>query len=107
MKKRPFYNLPGNIIIRLLVGLVFLSEGMQKLIFPDTDGTGRFMKIGIPHPQFFGPFVGATEIICGSLLVIGFLTRFGIHSFINSNTYSDLHYQNTHPPGKRLLGCRS
>jgi putative oxidoreductase len=75
MKKFPFYNFPGNIIIRLLAGLVFLSEGIQKLLFPVADGAGRFARIGIPHPQFFGPFTGTTEIICGTLLVIGLLTR--------------------------------
>jgi putative oxidoreductase len=75
MKMLAHRDLPGNIIIRLMVGLVFLSEGIQKFLFPDVDGAGRFAKIGIPHPQFFGPFVGATEIICGSLLIVGLLTR--------------------------------
>jgi putative oxidoreductase len=75
MKKVSFYNFPGNIIIRLLAGLVFLSEGIQKLLFPVADGAGRFAKIGITHPQFFGPFTGTTEIICGTLLIIGLLTR--------------------------------
>jgi putative oxidoreductase len=75
MKKVSFYNFPGNIIIRLLAGLVFLSEGIQKLLFPVADGAGRFAKIGIPHPQFLGPFTGTTEIICGTLLIIGLLTR--------------------------------
>jgi putative oxidoreductase len=75
MKKLRFYNFSGNFIVRLLVGLVFLSEGIQKLMFPDADGAGRFFKIGIPYPQFFGPFVGATEIICGSFLIIGLFTR--------------------------------
>lgn len=76
MKKRNFYDFPGNIIIRLLVGLVFLSEGIQKFLFPDADGAGRFLKFGIPHPDFFGPFVGGIEIICGIMLIIGFITRF-------------------------------
>ena len=68
-------NYPGILIIRLMVGLVFLSEGLQKIIFPIADGAGRFAKIGIPHPEFFGPFVGAIEIICGILLIIGLFTR--------------------------------
>lgn len=75
MKKFPFYNFPGNLIIRLMVGLVFLSEGIQKFIFPTLDGAGRFTKLGIPHPDFFGPFVGSTEITCGLLLIIGLYTR--------------------------------
>jgi len=76
MKKLPYYQFGGNIIIRLLVGLVFLSEGIQKFLFPIIYGAGRFAKLGIPHPAFFGPFVGATEIICGAMLIIGLITRF-------------------------------
>lgn len=68
-------NHTDNIIVRLMVGLVFLSEGMQKLLFPIANGAGRFAKIGIHHPQFFGPFVGTTEIICSVLLIIGLFTR--------------------------------
>ncbi len=75
MKKPVFYDFPGNIIIRLLVGLVFLSEGVQKFLFPDANSTGRFLKLGIPHPDFFGPFVGAVEILFGIMLLIGIFTR--------------------------------
>jgi len=75
MKKRISTGLQGNIIIRLMVGLVFLSEGIQKLLYPAADGVGRFAKIGIPYPYFTGPFVGVTEIVCGTLLVIGLWTR--------------------------------
>ncbi|MGO8797104.1 MAG: DoxX family protein [Candidatus Sulfotelmatobacter sp.] len=66
---------PATILIRLLVGAVFLSEGIQKFLFPAALGVGRFTKIGIPAPQFFAPFVGTVEIICGTLLIIGLLTR--------------------------------
>ena len=62
-------------LIRLLVGGVFLAEGVQKFLYPDALGAGRFGKIGIPYPAFFGPFVGACETLCGSLLILGWLTR--------------------------------
>jgi putative oxidoreductase len=65
----------ATILIRLLVGGVFLSEGIQKFLFPAALGVGRFIKIGIPSPQFFAPFVGIVEIVCGALLIVGFLTR--------------------------------
>lgn len=65
----------ATILIRLLVGAVFLSEGIQKFLFPATLGVGRFLKIGIPAPHFFAPFVGVVEIVCGVLLIIGLLTR--------------------------------
>ena len=63
------------LLVRILVGWVFLSEGIQKLLFPDSFGEGRFVKMGIPWPQVMAPFVGVVEIVCGTLLLIGFLTR--------------------------------
>lgn len=65
----------ATVLVRILVGWVFLSEGIQKFLFPAALGAGRFSKIGIPDPQFFGPFVGVVEIVCGGLLVLGLLTR--------------------------------
>ena len=63
------------VLIRILVGWVFLSEGIQKFLFPDSLGVGRFVKIGIPWPQVMAPFVGVVEIVCGTLLLVGLLTR--------------------------------
>lgn len=63
------------LLIRVLVGWVFLSEGIQKFLFPDSLGVGRFVKIGIPWPQVMAPFVGVVEIACGALLLMGLLTR--------------------------------
>jgi putative oxidoreductase len=63
------------ILIRLLVGLVFFEEGIQKFLFPAVMGTGRFARIGIPAPEVMGPFVGGVELVCGALLVVGWLTR--------------------------------
>ncbi len=65
----------ATVLVRLLVGLVFLSEGIQKFLFPQALGVGRFVKIGIPAPQFFAPFVGCVEIVGGLLLIVGLLTR--------------------------------
>jgi len=67
--------LRGVILIRLMVGWVFLSQGIQKFLFPAALGVGRFIKIGIPAPQFFAPFVGVVEIVCGAFLIVGLLTR--------------------------------
>lgn len=62
-------------IIRLMVGAVFLSEGIQKFLFPAIRGAGRFEKIGLPAPEFLGTFVGTFEVVCGALILIGLLTR--------------------------------
>lgn len=58
-----------------MVGAVFLSEGLQKFLFSDSLGAGRFAKIGLPNPAFLGPFVGTFEVICGTLILLGLLTR--------------------------------
>jgi|SRR5579863_2250894 len=63
------------LLIRLAVGGVFLSEGIQKFLFPEELGFGRFAKIGIPVPGFTAPFVGFVEVVCGLLLLIGLFTR--------------------------------
>src|SRR5437762_10506950 len=63
------------LLIRILVGWVFLSEGIQKFLFPDALGVGRFIKIGIPAPAFTAPFVGVVEIVAGALLIVGLVTR--------------------------------
>jgi putative oxidoreductase len=63
------------LLIRIAVGSVFLSEGIQKFLFPSEIGAGRFARIGIPAPEVMGPFVGVVEIVCGLLIILGFLTR--------------------------------
>jgi putative oxidoreductase len=65
-----------TILVRFLVGLiVFFPEGIQKLMFPQILGAGRFAHIGIPYPDVMGPSVGVVETLCGALVIIGLLTR--------------------------------
>ena len=66
------------ICVRLLVGLVFLSEGIQKFLYPDGLGPGRFTRIGIPAAAFFANLDGAVEIVCGTLVVVGLITRIAV-----------------------------
>jgi len=76
MRKLASTEAPGAVIlVRLVVGGVFLSEGIQKFLFPGDLGVGRFIKIGIPSPEFMAPFVGVCEIVCGALLLVGLMTR--------------------------------
>jgi len=63
------------ILIRLIVGSVFVSEGIQKFLFSDALGAGRFMKIGIPAPALTAPFVGVVEIVCGAFILLGLFTQ--------------------------------
>jgi putative oxidoreductase len=76
MKNRIIRTTPTNTLIpRLIVGLVFLSEGIQKFITPETVGAGRFAKLGFSHPEFWAPFTGSFEIVCGILILLGLFTR--------------------------------
>jgi uncharacterized membrane protein YphA (DoxX/SURF4 family) len=66
---------PANLIVRLLVGLVFLPEGIKKFLFPEQWGAGRFVRIGIPAPEIMAHFVGLVEIVGGALILVGLVTR--------------------------------
>jgi putative oxidoreductase len=61
-------------LIRLAVGLIFLTQGILKYIDPGM-GVARFARIGFPHPYFTAHFVGTFEIVCGSLVLLGLWTR--------------------------------
>ena len=65
----------STVLIRIVVGGVFLTEGIQKFLYPADLGAGRFAKIGIPMPEIMGPFVGGVEVLCGALVILGLLTR--------------------------------
>jgi putative oxidoreductase len=66
----------GSILfIRLMVGGVFLSEGIQRFIFPADLGSGHLVDIGFPMPYFSAYFGGLTEIFCSLLILAGLYTR--------------------------------
>lgn len=66
---------PWNILVRLMLAGVFVTEGYLKLAAPAWLGAGRFAKIGIPWPEVTGPLVGWVELICGALLAVGLACR--------------------------------
>jgi len=76
-KKRILKSNPTQmfLLIRVIVGLIFLSEGIQKFLFPELVGAGRFEKIGFENPEFWALFVATFEVVCGFFVLIGFLTR--------------------------------
>lgn len=65
----------ATLLIRFVVGLVFFGEGVQKFLYPDEVGAGRFAKIPISNPEMTASLVGSVEIVCGILLMLGLLTR--------------------------------
>jgi putative oxidoreductase len=71
---RPAWRSRWIFFIRLAVGLIFSTQGILKYIDPNM-GVNRFTRIGFPHPYLTAHFVGAFEIICGILVLIGLVTR--------------------------------
>ena len=58
------------ILIRVIVGLVFLTEGILKFLHPGELGSGRFAHIGLPLPYITAPLVGAIEIAAGAAVIL-------------------------------------
>lgn len=57
---------------------------LRVITYADAQGAGRFAKIGIPAPDFMGPFIGVVEVVCGGLILLGLWTRFAaIPLFVN------------------------
>jgi len=71
----------ATVLIRLMAGTVFLWEGVMKFVFPN-QGVGRFTKLGFPAPHFIASADGWFEIVGGTLLLAGFLTRVVAFPFI-------------------------
>jgi len=74
-----FFFRPGQgpasiLLIRLATGLIFFTQGILKYTDPRL-GVLRFTRIGFPHPYFIAHFVGAFEILCGFLVLLGLWTR--------------------------------
>ena len=57
-------------LVRIIVGLVFVTEGALKFIFPDELGVGRFAHIGFISPSVLSPFVGGVEIAAGAAVLM-------------------------------------
>ncbi|MGB8259184.1 MAG: DoxX family protein [Terracidiphilus sp.] len=58
------------ILVRVIVGLVFVLEGALKFLRPEELGPGRFLTIGLPFPDVLARLVGAVEITGGAALLL-------------------------------------
>jgi uncharacterized membrane protein YphA (DoxX/SURF4 family) len=58
------------ILIRVVVGLVFLLEGSLKFLRPEELGAGRFEAISLPFPHYLAPLVGGIEIGAGAAILL-------------------------------------
>lgn len=77
MKHRIVSTKPNKtyLLIRLMVGVVFLFEGIQKFLYPELRGAGQFAEIGLPFPEFLSYFVASFEVLCGAMVILGLFTR--------------------------------
>ena len=68
-------------ILRIALGGILIPHGMQKL-FGAFGGMGLsgnaalFDRLGYAPGMFWGTLVGCTELVAGTLLVLGLFTRF-------------------------------
>jgi putative oxidoreductase len=81
LKHPPVDGPAAALLLRVMAGGVFLSEGILKFVYPN-QGLGRFTKLGFPFPHFTATFVGGLEIVGGILLLAGLFTRFAAIPFI-------------------------
>lgn len=63
-------------VLRVIVGIVFVAHGYQKLFTFGFHGVaGLFAHLGIPMPGFFAVVVTLVEFVGGILLLTGLATR--------------------------------
>ncbi len=66
----------GLTVLRVVVGIVFLVHGGQKLFIWGFHGIAGFLGgLGIPFPMFSGVVLTLVELLAGAALVLGLLTR--------------------------------
>jgi putative oxidoreductase len=66
----------GLLILRAIVGVVFLMHGGQKLFVLGVPGVAGFMgQLGIPAPGVAALVVSLVEFVGGALLVLGLFAR--------------------------------
>jgi putative oxidoreductase len=66
----------GLTLIRVIVGIVFLAHGSQKLFAYGIDGVAAGMgQLGLPLPYLSAALVTFTEFFGGLALILGLATR--------------------------------
>jgi putative oxidoreductase len=67
----------GLLIARIVLGVVFIAHGYQKLFTVGVDGISGFLaSLGIPLPNFFAWVLSLTEFFGGMAVLLGIFTRY-------------------------------
>ena len=70
-------QLLGVAILRIVVGIVFLAHGAQKLFVIGFGGVTHMLQgIGIPFPHIAAIFVTLVEFVGGIALILGLVSRY-------------------------------
>lgn len=65
----------ASLLLRVVVGVIFLVHGWQKLQGGVPGTAGFLATLGFPAPEFFAVLLIAAEVIGGALLIIGLYTH--------------------------------
>jgi uncharacterized membrane protein YphA (DoxX/SURF4 family) len=65
----------GPLIIRVVLGVLFILHGFDKFDTGISNVEGFFDASGVPLPALTAPLVAVLEIVLGAALVAGFMTR--------------------------------
>ncbi|MFI0418071.1 DoxX family protein [Spongiactinospora sp. 9N601] len=72
--RRWLYDIAA-LIARLIVGVIFMAHGLQKIRAGGVGPTAAgFAEMGVPMPQIAAGFTMAVELVGGALLILGLVT---------------------------------
>ena len=66
----------GMTILRIVIAVVFIAHGSQKLFSDGTHGVAKaFAQLGVPFPTISAVATSGLELIGGIILLLGLLSR--------------------------------
>jgi uncharacterized membrane protein YphA (DoxX/SURF4 family) len=61
-------------LLRIIVSVIFFTEGLLKFLWAEELGVGRFTRIGLPMPTQLAQFVAILEMVAALALVFNLFT---------------------------------